>query len=121
MQSSTSPDFDFDGWALLAKSDPAAFEERRRAVIEQAIAAMPQERQARLRGLQWRIDLERARYRHPLVSCSQLFNMMWASVYGEGGLVDALNGRVAPASAAAEVLPFSSKASIRGQDVAARS
>lgn len=106
MSSSNNTDFDFEAWAALAKADPQVFEARRRAVIAEAIAAMPPHQQARMRGLQWRIDMERTRYRHPLVSCTQLFNQMWSTVYGEGGLVDALNGRVSPASESAAILPF---------------
>jgi len=106
MSSSNNTDFDFETWAALAKADPQAFEAQRRVVIAEALAAMPPHQQARMRGLQWRIDMERTRYRHPLVSCTRVFNQMWSTVYGEGGLVDALNGRVSPASESAAILPF---------------
>src|SRR3569833_803839 len=99
-------EFDYKTWAALAKADPQAIEAQRRVVIAEALAAMPPHQQARMRGLQWRIDMERTRYRHPLVSCTRVFNQMWSTVYGEGGLVDALNGRVSPASESAAILPF---------------
>src|SRR3569833_1626608 len=106
MSSSNNTVFDFETWAALAKADPQAFEAQRRVVIAEALAAMPPHLLARMRGLHLRIDLERTRYRHPLVSCTRVFNQMWSTVYGEGGLVDALNGRVSPASESAAILPF---------------
>src|SRR3569832_1077826 len=106
MSSSNNTDYDFETWAALAKADPQAFEAQRRVVIAEALAAKPPHQQARMRGLQWRNDMERTRYRHPLVSCTRVFNQMWSTVYGEGGLVDALNGRVSPASESAAILPF---------------
>lgn len=106
MNVSNEADFDFEVWVALAKADPQAFEIQRRAVIEQAIATMPPHQQLRMRGLQWRIDMERLRHRHPRVSCAQLFNQMWSAVYGENGLVDALNGRLTPPDRSAAILSF---------------
>lgn len=109
-----TPDFDFDTWAELARSDPEAFELRRKALIDQIIEAAPAHLQARLRGLQWRIDIERKRYKHPLKSCMALHAMMWESMYGKGGLLEALNrlreplqgGSPSPAPPSGQVLPF---------------
>jgi len=70
-------DFDFDEWALLARTAPDEFEERRRALIE--IEILRSDNVRRLRGLQWRIDLERARARNPMDACVRLSNMMWDS------------------------------------------
>ncbi len=82
--------FDFDEWMALAQSDPAAFEERRRRLIEQAIARAPEAMRQRLRALQWRIDMERDRASNPLSACIRLCNMMWTMVYGENGLMSAI-------------------------------
>src|SRR3569832_2754467 len=106
MSSSNNTDFDFETWAALAKADPQACDAQRRVVIAEALAAMPPHQQARMRGLLWRIDMERTRYRHPLVSCTRVFFLMWSTVYGEGGLVDALNGRVSPACVFVAFLSF---------------
>src|SRR3569832_2453137 len=106
MSSSNNTDFDFETWAALAQAAPQAFEAQRRVVIAEALAAMPPHHQARMRGLFWCFVLVRLCYRHPLVSCTREFNQMWSTVYGEGGLVDALNGRVSPASESAAILPF---------------
>jgi hypothetical protein len=107
--------FNFDDWAELAQRDAEAFEQRRREVIEAAIAEAPDHMHTRLQRLQWRIDAERNRYKHPLKSCVVIFNMMWDSVYGEHGLLQALNAlnnpdpalaSQAPAASPAKVLPF---------------
>ena len=83
-------EFDFDEWRKLAETDPALFELRRRQAVEALIAKAPGNRQHRLRGIQWRVDMERSKYRHSLVSCQKVFGMMWKSVYGDQGLMQAL-------------------------------
>lgn len=104
--------FDFDDWANLAHQDPEAFEARRAELIEEFLAAQPEERRLRLRRLQWRIDRERERSRTPLAACIRLSKMMWDSVAGRRGLVEslaALQGRpgaLAPPMQRAVVLRF---------------
>jgi len=70
-------DFDFDEWVLLARTAPNEFERRRRALIEIEILKSGNVR--RMRGLQWRIDLERSRARNPMDACVRLSKMMWDS------------------------------------------
>lgn len=82
--------FNFDEWATLAKTDPVAFAQHRADVIEAVIGSAPPERQAQLRRLQWRIDMERQRCSNPMHACVHLFNKMWDSVYSERGLLNAL-------------------------------
>lgn len=94
MVSRQSPSFVFDEWMQLAQSDPEAFEERRRQVIEELIESAPTEMQQRLRGLQWRVDMERRDGRSASATFMRIYKMMMESVYGEGGLADALNGRL---------------------------
>jgi len=81
---------DFDEWAALASSNPEAFEARRRKIVNDFIASVPESRQPHLRRLQWRIDGVRRRARTPLAACMRLSNMMWESVYGKGGLLEEL-------------------------------
>lgn len=106
---------DFDEWAALARTDPEAFEQRRREAIEAYIASVPEEHRQRLRGVQFRVDMERARASNPLSATIRISNMMW-SAFGE--LREALNQAAhgAPAGAAAgageapraaQVIPFS--------------
>ena len=109
---------DFDEWAALAKSDPEAFEQRRREAIETYIAAAPAEHQQRLRGVQFRVDMERARASNPLSATIRISNMMW-SAFGElrESLDQVVNGTVTAGAAAptdvprnAEVIPFQARA-----------
>lgn len=86
-----SSSFNFEEWAELARNNPEAFEQRRKEVIEEAIAQSPEAIQQRLRCIQWRVDMERMRYKDPLVACARIYNMMWELVYKDGGLLDALN------------------------------
>lgn len=66
--------FDFDEWAMLAKTAPDEFEQRRRDVVECLISNSDSIR--RLRGLQCSIDLERIRARTPLKACLRLSTLM---------------------------------------------
>lgn len=70
-------ELDIAEWQRLAQTDPAEFERRRRAAIEAVIVQAPSEQQARLRGLQFRIDLERTRAKTPLGAALRLQSMMW--------------------------------------------
>lgn len=92
MKQSPGSDFDFEEWALLAKTDPQAFEAKREEAIALFIAGASPRMQSRLRGLQWRVDMDRRRASNPLSSCMRIFNQMWKSVYDERGLLDALRG-----------------------------
>lgn len=83
--------FDFDQWLALAKSQPEDFEAKRLALIEQTIHSAPADMQQRLRGLQWRIDMERRRAKNPTGACVHIYRMMWNRVYGEDGLLQALD------------------------------
>lgn len=106
---STGDSLDFDQLRHLARKDPAAFEDRRRELIEAMIARAPERRRRRLRGLQWRIDLVRSRSSCPLEACISLSEMMWESFAGTNGLREALKGESIPLereTIAANVLPM---------------
>lgn len=90
----SNPCSNFDEWASLAQNDPAAFEERRSCVIENFIQNSPCHLQRRLRGLQFRVDMERRRARTPMGACVRISGMMWDAFLGEGGLRDSLNSLV---------------------------
>ncbi len=83
----------FDEMRALAVRDPEAFEARRKAVIEEAIARAPERRRERLRGLQWRIEQVRSLAANPMDACISLSGMMWDAVTGEQGLQALLNRR----------------------------
>ncbi|HEX5513085.1 MAG TPA: DUF3135 domain-containing protein [Gammaproteobacteria bacterium] len=107
----TSQQFDFDAWAELAKSDPAAFERQRIDAIEEFLQQVPLERRQRLRCLQWRIDHTRERAANPMSACLRISQMMWDSLLGNGGLLEALERLRRPCAPAvppprAKVLDF---------------
>lgn len=113
MDRNAVPQIDFEAWADLARRDPAAFERLRTELIEDFLQQVPRERQERLRRLQWRIDRTRERASNPLSACIQISRMMWDSVLGDGGLLDALERlrrpcRPPPPIRQARILPFRS-------------
>lgn len=71
------PDHEF--LSQLARDDPPAFEALRLDLIERGIAEAPERMQARLRGLQFRIDAIRQLARSPLGATVKLNAMMWES------------------------------------------
>ncbi len=85
------PFIDFDDWAELAQSDPAAFEARRQQAIDALIERMPAHKRQRMRCLQWKIDQVRNRASSPMAACIKLSEMMWDSLTGPGGLKEALD------------------------------
>lgn len=90
MATTPSQRFNYEEWAALARESPAIFEEMRRREIENVIANAPMRIQQRLRGLQWRIDMEREKCANPLSACLRLYSMMWDAVLDEHGFVSAL-------------------------------
>lgn len=83
---------DFDEWRLLALRDPEGFEQTRRKVLEAVIAQAPERNRQRLEALQWRLDRLRELSATPLAACISLSDMMWESLAGENGLLEALLG-----------------------------
>lgn len=83
-------EFPFEYWARLATDDPSSFEDARRLMIDSFIASAPEDRQERLRGLQWQIDRVRELTPSPLGACIKISNLMWEKVLGSGGLVENL-------------------------------
>lgn len=79
-------EFPFDFWANLAQSDPSAFEEARKLMLDSLIESAPAHVQTRLKGLQWQIENVRSRASSPLGACVKISNMMWTTVLGEDGL-----------------------------------
>ena len=106
MNPQNQPRLDFDYLTDLAQSDPSEFERMRLNAIEAYLATLPQERQLRLRRLQWRIDQER-RSHSPMGACIRLSKMMWDQLLGPDGLVDSLRREGSnPEPVRAKVIPF---------------
>ena len=109
---------DVDYWIALSNSDPEAFEELRLACIEELISKASNTQRQRLRGLQWRIDLERDRANTPLAACMTLSSMMWEQVTGKDGFLESLQQmnvmqtlteEPAEHVVSAAIIPFSTK------------
>ncbi|MES9991544.1 MAG: DUF3135 domain-containing protein [Candidatus Thiodiazotropha sp.] len=100
---------DFDHLLQLAETDPMLFEDMRQAAIDDFISNLPEERQQRMRRLQWRIDQER-RNRSPLSACVKISSMMWEHMVGPQGLLGYLQGdikyRRVEAKSKADILDF---------------
>lgn len=84
------PKFDFDAWVELARENPQAFEEKRKHIIEAAIQGAPEQKQQRLRCLQWKLDKIRETSRTPMMACLQINRLLWENVTGEHGLLNSL-------------------------------
>lgn len=104
--------FDFDYWMQLAKSDPEQFERQRSDTVHAMINSSPPAIQKRLRGLQWRIDMEIRRSKNSMDACLRINQMMMNSVYASGGLIESIENLVGatdhpqPAATNAVVIPF---------------
>jgi hypothetical protein len=67
--------FDFDTWLTLAKTAPLEFVSQRHKLLDELIEKSPNAR--RLRGLQFRIDMERRLAHASLGACMRLYGLMW--------------------------------------------
>lgn len=73
-------DYAFEDWQRLHEADPVAFEARRKEALESVIQSAPEDVQPRLRGLQFRVDMERSRAGSDLAACLKAQSMMWDSL-----------------------------------------
>ncbi|MDH5327145.1 MAG: DUF3135 domain-containing protein [Gammaproteobacteria bacterium] len=72
--------FNFELWAELSVKDPQAFEELRQQTVDEFIGSVAEERQERLRCLQWKVDRVRETQKTPLAACVAISDMMWDSL-----------------------------------------
>lgn len=75
--------FNFDEWALLAKHDRHAFEQKRAATLQHYITthAKTADELRRLNGLQFKVDMLRRRHKTPLAACIALSELLMTHVY----------------------------------------
>lgn len=75
--------FNFDEWALLAKQDRLAFEQKRAATLQHYITrhAKTEHDLRRLNGLQFRVDMLRRKHKTPLASCIAISQLLMTYVY----------------------------------------
>ncbi len=76
----SAQEFDFDDWHRLHRADPQAFEARRKAALAAVIDGAPEHVQPRLRGMQFRLEMERARAGSDLAACLKAQSLMWDSL-----------------------------------------
>lgn len=79
---------DFNALVKLSNEDPEALEKLRKKLAEDLIRQAPKDTQRRLRGLQFKIDMERRRAKTPMAACMKMSEMMQHSFLE---LRDALN------------------------------
>ncbi len=89
-RSAAHSDFDFSEWSELARNDPAAFEARRRATIEEMLERMPEARRDRLRRLQWKVDQVRRLADNPMSACLRISRMMWDSLLEQQRFIEGM-------------------------------
>ena len=82
--------FDFEYWAQLWKRDPQAFEAERAQLMEMLIASAPKGKRQRLSAIQWRVDMARKQAKNPMAASVRIQQMMWESLLGKYGLLNAL-------------------------------
>jgi len=66
----------FEALVALAKEDPVEFETLRDQLCKQLLDQAPEHISRRLKGLQFKIDMERQRSKTPLKSCIELSKRM---------------------------------------------
>lgn len=79
MSGNSNSNINFEYWLLLASTNPQKFEQLRKDKISAAIEnATGFQRQRRLRGLQWRIDIIREQHKDSaMAACLAISNLMW--------------------------------------------
>jgi len=78
----------FEDMVKMAQENPEALEALRYELCEDVIQSAPETSQRKLRGLQFKIDMERRRAKTPMASCIRLSQMMHESF---ANLREALN------------------------------
>lgn len=101
----------FDKLSRLFQDDPEAFEEYRLKVIEECISKLPEERQQRARGLQFRINNEMRKIKNPLARAARMNSMMIESLMELDGVFKVATGQaeLPEPGDKADVLPFARK------------
>jgi hypothetical protein len=92
---------DFEQLVKLAQEDPEALESLRKNLCEALIQQAPESYQQRLRGLQFKIDMERRRAKTPMAACIKLSSLMQDSFYKLRTALNEVTGQQMAASAQA--------------------
>jgi len=85
------PDFDFEEWASLHKSDPEAFEAKRTDWLKTCVTDAPKKYQKRLNGLMFHVNTIRRLEKNPMQTCFKLTSMMMTSLNDMGTFFSDIN------------------------------
>lgn len=88
---------EFDQLVKLAQEDPQALENLRQTLCQNLIAQAPESYQHRLRGLQFKIDMERRKAKTPMAACIKLSSMMQDSFHQLRSALNEVTGQKAVA------------------------
>lgn len=104
---------DFDVLQEMAEQDPEGLERLRIELCDQLIQSAPAKYRRRLRGLQFRVDMERRRAGNPMAACIAISAMMHDSfdqlrqaLNEAAGNTTSVGGSRQDALTEAKVLPF---------------
>ncbi len=115
----------FDELAELARTHPDQFERLRAEVCDAFINEAPEKCRSRLRGLQFRIDMERRRCSNPMASCIRISAMMHNSLdrlrllLSEYDSLDEASGSYPLARANADVVSMAEYRKTKARDAGA--
>ncbi|AZZ93452.1 DUF3135 domain-containing protein [Hahella sp. KA22] len=107
----------FDELLEMAKQRPEALEALREEMVEYIITSARTDCQRKLRGLQFKVDMTRARAKTPLAACIKISQLMHESL---AELRYCLNERYDFALAEAEAAPVSNAEVISLEDYRSR-
>ena len=62
---------------LYSEEDPAKFEAIRQELIETTISSFPEKHQQRARGIQFALDCELQKYKHPVARMNRMVELFW--------------------------------------------
>ena len=67
---------EFEVLVKMAKEDPEGLEALRLKLVKSLIDEAPEDQQRRLKGLQFKIDMEREKAKNPMAACVKISQMM---------------------------------------------
>lgn len=77
---STMMNVTFDELKTLFETDPVAAEQKANEIIEEYIMTLPDERQQRVRAINWRIQQELRHVKDPTARMNKMVEMFWNGV-----------------------------------------
>lgn len=88
---------------LKFKDDPEAFRRESKQIIDETIASYSEEKQIRMRSLQWSIDQELSNFKDPVARLNHIISMFYTQL---DKFNDALQGNIKQHTKSAPVLEF---------------